>query len=281
MAREARVVSAAMPRDRRVAVPVSQLALLAVALLVVLPFVAVALYAFSTRWDRGLWPEGATLQWIGELAGQPRVRSAVVQTLAMSWASALLVLLVGAPASLFARLFAPRLLVVLDALALLPYAIPPVVVAIGALDVFVGRWGAYLDLRAVYVAVTTPLLFPLLHRTLGAAMGPLDAGALLEAGRTLGASDAHLMRRVLLPLLAPALAASLLLCWVTAAMEFAVANLLLGGEIEMLQPLMNGLRGVNGHQSAALVCLSFAVVFAIGAMVEGLMAWNSARMSSK
>jgi hypothetical protein len=49
----------------------------------------------------------------------------------------------------------------------------------------------------------------------------------------------------------------------------------------MLQPLMNGLRGVNGHQSAALVCLSFAVVFAIGAMVEGLMAWNSARMSSK
>jgi ABC-type spermidine/putrescine transport system permease subunit II len=174
----------------------------------------------------------------------------------------------------------PRVTALLDALSLLPYAIPPVVIAIGALELFVGRWGGWLDLRVVYVLVASPLLFPLLHKTLAAAMRQLDVAPLMEAAHTLGASDSYVLRRVLLPLLAPALVAGLLLCWVTAAMEFAIANLLLGGSIEMLQPLMNGMRNVNGHLSAALVALSFAVVAAMGTMVEGLIAWNTRRNSS-
>ena len=257
----------------------SLLALAAAALLALLPPATVALYAFSARWDRSLLPEGATLAWLAEIVHTARVQSAVAETLALSFASALLTLLVGGGASIAARLAAPRVTALLDTLALLPYAIPPVVIAIGALELFVGRWGAWLDLRVVYVLVVTPLLFPLLHKTLGAAMRQLEVAQLMEAAHTLGASDGFVLRHVLLPLLAPAFAASLLLCWVTAAMEFAIANLLLGGSIEMLQPLMNGMRGVNGHLSAALVVLSFAVVTALGTMVEGLMAWNTRRNS--
>jgi ABC-type spermidine/putrescine transport system permease subunit II len=252
----------------------TQSALLILAALVLLPPLAVMLYGLSTRWDRSLFPEQATLRWVQELLDLPRVHSAITQTLWLSGLSASLTLLLGGSASLAAYLYAPRLRQLLDAMSLLPYAIPPIVVAIGALELFVGRWGAYLDLRLVYVGVIVPLLFPLLHKTLGAALAQLDALTLLEAGRTLGASDAHLLRRVLLPLLAPALAACLLLCWVTAAMEFAIANLLLGGTVELLQPLMNGLRGVNGHQSAALVLLSFMVVTGMGTLVEGMTAWR-------
>ena len=257
----------------------SRLALAIVLVLAVLPPLAVLLYAFSARWDRSLWPEDATWAWMAEVLRTPRVQAAVVQTLALSLASALLTQLAGATATIVARLTSARVTALLDALSLLPYAIPPVVIAIGALELFVGRWGAWLDLRAVYVVAVAPLLFPLLHKTLGAAMRQLDVAPLREAAHTLGASDGMLLRRVLLPLLAPALVASLLLCWVTAAMEFAIANLLLGGSIEMLQPLMNGMRGVNGHLSAALVVLSFAVIAAMGMLVEGLMAWNTRRNS--
>jgi ABC-type spermidine/putrescine transport system permease subunit II len=128
--------------------------------------------------------------------------------------------------------------------------------------------------------VVTPTLFPLVHKTLGAALQQLDAQQLLEAGRTLGASDGHVLRRVLLPLLLPALTAALLLCWVTAAMEFAIANLLLGGTVELLQPMLNSLRGVNGHQSAALIVLTFAGVSLIGALVQALISWTSRTNSS-
>lgn len=264
---------------RRAGFSWSRLALALVALLAALPPLAVLLYAFSARWDRSLLPEGTTWAWMSEVVGTPRVQAAVLQTLALSLASAVLTLAVGGGATIVARLVSPRVTALLDTLSLLPYAVPPVVIAIGALELFVGRWGAWLDLRVVYVVVAAPLLFPLLHRTLGAAMRQLDVAPLMEAAHTLGASDGFVLRRVLLPLMAPALGAGLLLCWVTAAMEFAIANLLLGGSIEMLQPLMNGMRNVNGHLSAALVVLSFAVITAMGSMVEGLMAWNTRRNS--
>jgi ABC-type spermidine/putrescine transport system permease subunit II len=264
---------------KRPALSLSRLALGVVIVLALLPPLAVLLYAFSARWDRSVLPEGATWAWMSETLRTPRVQAAVVQTLALSLASATLTLLIGGTATVVARLTSPRVTALLDTLSLLPYAIPPVVIAIGALELFVGRWGAWLDLRVVYVVVASPLLFPLLHKTLSAAMKQLDIAPLMEAAHTLGASDGYLLRRVLLPLLAPALVACLLLCWVTAAMEFAIANLLLGGAVEMLQPLLNGMRSVNGHLSAALVVLSFAVVTAMGMMVEGLMAWNTRKNS--
>lgn len=257
----------------------SRLALLLMLALTLLPPLAVALYALSQRWDRSLLPEGATLHWLEAVARDARVRAAVGNTVGLSLASALLAVGLGGAASVAAHLTRSRMLAWLDALALLPYAIPPVVVAIGALELFVGRWGGWLDLRAVYVIVASPLLFPLVHKTLVAALHQIDAAPLLEAGRTLGADDGTTLRRVLLPLLAPALAATLLLCWITAAMEFAIANLLLGGEVEMLQPMMNSLRGVNGHQAAALIVLSLAVVTALGLLVQSLMAWNTSKNS--
>ena len=264
---------------KRPALSWSRLALALVVLLATVPPLAVLAYAFSTRWDRSLLPEGATWAWMAEVARNARVQSAVAQTLLLSFASAALTLIVGGTATIVARLTSPRVTALLDTLSLLPYAIAPVVIAIGALELFVGRWGAWLDLRVVYIVVAAPLLFPLLHKTLGAAMHQLDVAPLMEAAHTLGATDGFLVRRVLLPLLAPALVAGLLQCWVAGAMEFAIANLLLGGSIEMLQPLMNGMRGVNGHLSAALVAASFAVITAMGLMVEGLMAWNTRRNS--
>jgi ABC-type spermidine/putrescine transport system permease subunit II len=250
-----------------------------VLLLALLPVAAVVLYAFTERWDRSLWPEGPTWQWMRGVAGGPRAQAAVLHTLWLSFASAMLALVLGGAASVGARLASPTLSRALDTLSLLPFAIPPVVIAIGALELFVGRWGAYLNVQWVYVAVITPTLFPLVHKTLGAAMEQLDALQLLEAARTLGASDARTLQRVLLPLLAPAFAAALLLSWTTAAMEFAIANLLLGGTVELLQPMMNSMRGVNGHQSAALIVLSFAVVTLLGGVVRGLMSWSGRKSS--
>ena len=264
---------------RALRLPVSRLALAAMLVLALLPPLAVLLYGLTERWDRSLLPEGATLHWLIDVGRAARTHAAVINTLWLSLCSAVLAVVLGSAASLAARLAAPRLAELLDALALLPYAIPPVVIAIGALELFVGRWGAYLDLRMVYVGVVTPLLFPLVHKTLGAAMKQLDAAQLLEAGRTLGAGDAYILRRVVLPLLVPALTASLLLCWITAAMEFAIANLLLGGNVELLQPMMNSMRGVNGHESAALIVLSFGVVALLGIVVQALISWNTRKNS--
>lgn len=247
----------------------------AAALLVLLPPLAVLAYALSERWDQGLLPQDATLHWLAGLAADERVRTAAWNSVWVSGAAAALAVVLGGAASLAGHLASPRLKALLDALALLPYAIPPVVVAIGALDLFVGRWGDVLDLRAVYVGLLAALLFPLVHQTLSAALQQLDAQPLIDAGRTLGASDGLLLRRVLLPLLLPAFAAAGLLAWTTAAMEFAIANLLLAGSLELLQPLVNGLRGANGHLAAALIVVSLVIVTLLGTLVHLLTSWRT------
>ena len=269
---------AARARGRGGRAVISSVALIALLGAVLVPMAALLLYGLTERWDRHWWPEGPTLQWIGEAVLDPRVQGAVLRTLLLALASALLALVCGALATIPAALSmqlddgtsARRLRRLLDLLSLLPFAIAPVVIAISALELFVGRWGGWLPLPLVYVAVVAPTLFPLIHKTLQAALAQLNAAALIEAGRTLGASDGHTLRRVLLPMLAPALLAAFLLAWVTAAMEFAIANLLLGGQMELLQPLMNSLRNVNGHQAAALMVLAFAGVGAIVALAARL-----------
>ena len=261
------------PRTQRSGV-ISLGALALLCLSVALPPLFVLLYALSERWDRSLWPEGATLAWFVDLARDPRVGAATARTLLIASASALLATGLGTAATLAAHLYSRRMRAVLDGLAQLPYAIPPVVVAISALEVFVGGlggWmGGWLDLRLLYVLLLTPLLFPLVYRTLSAALLRLDLPTLLEAGRTLGAGDALTTRRVVLPLLMPAIAAAGLICLLTASLEFAVANLLLGGENELLQPMMNSLRVTSGHRSAALVVASFAIVGLAAAIVQRL-----------
>lgn len=260
------------------------LALAALLVVVLVPMLALLLYGASTRWDRHWWPEGPTLRWMAEAALDPRVQGAVLRTAVLALASAALALVCGAMATIPAAIAAQldkvdavdgtartaRLTRLLDLLALLPFAIAPVVIAISALELFVGQWGGWLPLPLVYVAVVAPTLFPLVHKTLQSALAQLHAAALIEAGRTLGASDGHTLRRVLLPMLAPALLAAFLLAWVTAAMEFAIANLLLGGQLELLQPLMNSLRNANGHQAAALMVMTFAGVGAVVVAISRL-----------
>ena len=269
------------PRLRSLRPTFPGLALAALLIVVLVPMLALLLYGASTRWDRHWWPEEPTLRWMAEAALDTRVQGAVLRTAVLALASAALALVCGAmatiPAAIAAQLDAvdgtartARLTRLLDLLALLPFAIAPVVIAISALELFVGQWGGWLPLPLVYVAVVAPTLFPLVHKTLQSALAQLQAAALIEAGRTLGASDGHTLRRVLLPMLAPALLAAFLLAWVTAAMEFAIANLLLGGQLELLQPLMNSLRNANGHQAAALMVMTFAGVGAVVVAISRL-----------
>jgi hypothetical protein len=58
-------------------------------------------------------------------------------------------------------------------------------------------------------------------------------------------------------------------------MEFAIANLLLSGSLELLQPFVNGLRGANGHLAAALIVVSLVIVTLLGTLVHLLTSWRT------
>jgi len=166
---------------------------------------------------------------LGELT-TPEVLTALRLSFVVSLAATGVALFLGVPlAWLYARVPFPGRDVV-RALTTLPMILPPVVGGDALLFAFGrrGRFGQVLDslfgiripfttggavLAAVFVAM------PFLVLTVEAGFRSMDR-RYEDAARTLGASRAHVFRRVTLPLIAPSLFAGAVLCWARALGEF-------------------------------------------------------------
>jgi molybdate transport system permease protein len=128
---------------------------------------------------------------------------------------------------------------IFDGIALLPLVLPPTVVGFLLLLLF-GRHGplGQLLLRiGVSIVFSWPatviaaavVSFPLMYLTARAAIAQVDA-PLLQAARTLGASEWRVFRRIVIPLAAPGLLAGTILSFARALGEFG-ATLMLAGDI--------------------------------------------------
>jgi molybdate transport system permease protein len=130
---------------------------------------------------------------------------------------------------------------VVRGLVILPLVMPPVVGGVALLAVF-GRRGflgaPLYDVFGVQVTFTTPaavlaaafVSFPLAVLALEAGLRSLDP-RLEDAAATLGGSRWYVLRRVTLPMLAPQLAAGLVLCWARALGEFG-ATITFAGNLQ-------------------------------------------------
>jgi iron(III) transport system permease protein len=113
----------------------------------------------------------------------------------------------------------------LNLLVMIPWALPGTVIAINLIVAFNDRW------LPIYGTVwLLPLAYfvrgiPMLTRMTGAAFETFDA-TLIEAGRTLGARKQYCFWHIILPLVAPAVAAGAALVFATSLGEF-VASILL------------------------------------------------------
>jgi molybdate transport system permease protein len=123
---------------------------------------------------------------------------------------------------------------------ILPLVLPPTVVGYGLL-LLLGRgtrWGEWLNdsagIRLLFTwqgaaLAASVMAFPLFLRTASAAFASVESD-LLEAGRTLGATEWDLLRRVILPLSYRGLFAGLALAFARALGEFG-ATLMVAGSI--------------------------------------------------
>ncbi|MDE3186229.1 MAG: molybdate ABC transporter permease subunit [Acidobacteriota bacterium] len=127
----------------------------------------------------------------------------------------------------------------IDGILTLPLVLPPTVVGFFLLLIF-GRHGPIghlleqIGVTIVFswpatVIAATVVAFPLMYRT---ALGALEQvnPTLLQAARTLGASEWRVFRRVLLPLASPGVVAGAVLAFARALGEFG-ATLMLAGNI--------------------------------------------------
>ncbi|CAL9429013.1 ABC transporter permease [Streptomyces sp. enrichment culture] len=188
-----------------------------------LPLLVVAAASFATNWS-GALPSGPTTAHYASAVRDESLR-ALTTSLATAAASSVLALVLGTWAALASVHLRPRVRRVVDALFMLPVAVPSVVVGLAVLVAF-SRPPLFLNGTPWIVLVAhTVLVTAFAHQSVSAALTRMDP-AYEEAASSLGASPAHVLWRVRLPLLLPSLNAAAGLCFALSMGELSATMML-------------------------------------------------------
>ena len=180
---------------------------------------------------------------------------------------------------------------IFDGVALLPLVLPPTVVGFLLLLLFgrhgpLGRLLLRIGMTVVFswpatVIAAAVVSFPLMYLTARAAIAQVDA-PLLQAARTLGASEWRVFRRIVVPLAAPGLLAGTILSFARALGEFG-ATLMLAGDIpgrtETI-PLVIYFAVEAGDMRRAIIWSVIDVAISL-ALLFGLYYWTRAQSASR
>ncbi|MFF1738521.1 ABC transporter permease [Streptomyces mirabilis] len=188
-----------------------------------LPLLVVLAASFATNWSSAL-PSGFTT---GHYTAA--IRGASLQALTTSLVTAvtasLLALVVGTWAALAAHALKKRGRRVLDALFMLPVAVPSVVVGLAILVAFSQPPMLLNGTRWIVILAHTVLVTAFAHQSVSAALARLDP-AYEQAAASLGARPSYVLWRVRLPLLLPSLTAAAGLCFALSMGELSATMML-------------------------------------------------------
>ncbi|MHC4716113.1 MAG: ABC transporter permease [Planctomycetota bacterium] len=186
-----------------------------VTLVAVLPHIGVVLLALAERWGTTILPSGYTLRHMAEVFGEPRTWNSIVNSLRYASAATAVDIVLGLAIAFLAVRLRVRGGSALDAMAMLPLAVPGLVIASGY--VIMTRKGALLeaigpahDPTMILIIAYSVRRLPYMVRSISAGLRQTSV-TLEEAARNLGAGPFRAAMRITVPLIyANVLAGSIL-----------------------------------------------------------------------
>jgi spermidine/putrescine transport system permease protein len=166
---------------------------------------------------------GFTSNWFHEAFGNSVLTGALVRSIGIALVAAVLATALGIMASLGLLVLRGRAAALALTMLLLPLVVPYICLAVGLL-ILVQEVGAKPSLVAVVLGHCV-IVLPFAILVILPRLRSLDP-AMNEAAQDLGASPFASLRLITLPLLAPALVSSGIICFVTSFDEFAIASFL-------------------------------------------------------
>ena len=187
------------------------------------PLVVLLIFSLNTSPTPTLPLTGFSTRWFHEAFSNATLTGALVRSIAIAVISALLATGLGIAASLGLLVLRGRAVALALTVLLLPLVVPYICLAVGLL-ILVQQFGAGPSLIAVVLGHCV-IVLPFAILVIMPRLRSLDP-AMNEAAEDLGASPFAALRLITLPLLAPALVSSGIICFVTSFDEFAIASFL-------------------------------------------------------
>lgn len=237
-----------------------------------LPVVATMLYSVATVWRGQALPDGFTLDWWAQTLREPRVVEALMRS---SWLAAVTVLVVAAivlPALYWGYIRNPHIRVVMQLCALLPFALPFVVLAYGIKRLagageFTRPWEAS---PLLVVLGHAALAFPFFLWPVDGAMAAAGVRQLSEAAETSGASPISTLFRVVIPNIRTGILTGAILTFATSFGEYSIARVITGSSFETLPvwqvAALQDTRG-NPNGVAVMAMFTFLLMFVVSVLI--------------
>jgi putative spermidine/putrescine transport system permease protein len=171
-------------------------------------------------------------------------------------------LLLIVPTAIWIHLKVPKAKPLIEFFTLLPFVIPPIILAFGLIRSFSKPPLALVSSPVLLVVGYVIISFPYIYRSVDAGLRAMDLRGLSEAAQSLGSGWARLIFSVVLPNLRTALLSAVFLTFAIVIGELTLAVLLAWPAFGPYMALM----GRNlAYEPAALAILSFAMTWgAIG-----------------
>ncbi|WP_430309532.1 ABC transporter permease [Pseudomonas sp. PONIH3] len=232
-------------------------------LILLLPLAGTLLYSLATSWSATLLPSGLTIKWYVALWSEPRFLAAFGQSLLVCVGALVLSVVLILPLLFVVHYHFPKLDALMNVLILLPFAVPPVVSAVGLLQLYGSGPMAMVGTPWILIGCYFTIALPFMYRAITNNLQAINLRDLMDAAQLLGASTRQAAFLVVLPNLRKGLMVALLLSFSFLFGEFVFANLLVGTRYETLQVYLNNMRNSSGHFNSALVISYFAFVLVL------------------
>jgi putative spermidine/putrescine transport system permease protein len=182
-----------------------------------------ALLEFSTR-GIGLTAPRTLDAW-QRIVTDTTLFPAIVDTLELAALTSIIALVLMVPTMVWVRLRLPRLARMVEFCCLLPLTIPAIVLVVGLAPVYRGVNAVVGDSILTLFFAYVVLVLPYVYRSLDTGLQAMDVRTLSEAARSLGASWATVMVRIIVPNMTAAVLNAGLLSVAIVMGEFTIANL--------------------------------------------------------
>jgi spermidine/putrescine transport system permease protein len=208
-----------------------------------LPTIMLGIFSFNTSTIIAFPLEGFTFDWYSRAWGKEDLRHALVASLWLGALVAIVATLLGVLVSYALARRAFRGKSVISAVVLLPLVVPTVVFGVALLvllrpnaaviPVPLGLWAVMIGHVVIALPFAVLLLLP--------RIASIDK-RLEEASEDLGASWLMTVRRIILPLITPALLSSVIVCFVVSFDEVVIASFLITDKPTLPYYVYSGLR---------------------------------------
>jgi len=243
---------------------------LALAILFALPVVTVIVLSFIKEgsWTYQIFPSSFTLENYRRLFAEPHLLDPFINSVRMSVAAAVMVIVVGVTAAylISRKKFRGRRL--LEIILSLPFGIPGTVIAVGLILSF--NRPSMFSFQSVFIGTfwIMPIAYairnlPLLYRSTAAGLDGVHP-SLQEAAETLGSTGGRTFRKIILPLIIPSIVSGTLLVFINSAGEFVSSILLYSYSTKPLSvEILSQLRLFNIGGAAVYSTLLMILVLAV------------------